>query len=127
MMTNGDLVKGGQIDPPPLYVERYFYFERRKRQVRLEKSKFFYHQFPNPFVLEKYQYQLFSYISRNSLMISHENRGGQFDPPPLVRDGVKRPTSISPRQRKSMKKPISRVGPPESVAARQQHTRTNSQ
>ena len=78
MMTNGDLVKGGQIDPP-LYVERHFYFERRKRQVRLEKSKFFYHQFPNPFVLEKYQYQLFSYISRNSLMISHENPGGQFD------------------------------------------------
>ena len=87
-MKTGDLVMGGQLDPPPILpIERHFYFKNQKRYVRMKKSKKKFHYFSNNFTLEKYQYQLFCYISRYSLMIGHENPGGQFDPP-LYRIGL---------------------------------------
>ena len=87
-MTNGDLVKEGQIDPSCTSSDILISNDQKER-LGLKNRKFFFINFLTFLYLKKANYQLVCYISRNNLMISHENQGGQFDPPPLYRIGLK--------------------------------------
>lgn len=93
MMTNGDLVKEGQIDPSCTSSDILISNDQKER-LGLKNRKFFFINFLTFLYLKKANYQLVCYISRNNLMISHENQGGQFDPPPLVPDRVEIDLSI---------------------------------